>query len=76
MAELAHREKVARWSAMGAPFMPCQSPPRGSGITGDGSPGTIYEATAFHEAVRKHGRPTGVFERPGDEWSRHQPKAE
>ena len=28
---------------------------------------------SYEEMVKKYGRPTGVFERPGDEWSRRSP---
>lgn len=33
------------------------------GMQGDGGPGTIYDARAFEEAVARHGRPVGFFER-------------
>jgi hypothetical protein len=36
--------------------------PNFSGVKGDGGPGTIYDATMFDEAARKHGRPRGPFE--------------
>jgi hypothetical protein len=32
------------------------------GVKGDGGPGTIYDASVFDVAVRKHGRPRGPFE--------------
>lgn len=30
---------------------------------GDGGPGTIYTATAFWDAVEKHGVPFGLFDK-------------
>jgi hypothetical protein len=67
-AEIAWRTKIARNSSLSpAPRLP---PPLTSGVIGNGGPGTIYTAKAFDLAVAKHGRPTGVFERPGDEWSK------
>ncbi len=32
-------------------------------MVGNGGPGTVFTATAFWEAVNKHGRPLGVFEK-------------
>jgi hypothetical protein len=68
VAEQTHREKIARYSTLRpAPRLP---PPLASGVIGDGGPGTIYTAKAFDEAVAKHGRPTGMFERRGDGWAK------
>jgi hypothetical protein len=61
VAEQAWREKVARYSAMG-PVVKRLPPPMHSGALGDGSPGTIYTAKAFQQAVEKHGRPFGPYE--------------
>ena len=60
-AEQAHRDKIARYAAMG-PRAPALPKPSMSGVQGDGGPGTIYTAKAFHQAVEKHGRPVGPFE--------------
>jgi hypothetical protein len=30
---------------------------------GAGGPGTVYSATGFAEAVEKHGRPFGIFDK-------------
>ena len=62
IAEQTHREKIARYTAMGPALPRLPKPPKGSGVTGDGGPGTTYDATAFATAFEKHGRPTGVFE--------------
>jgi hypothetical protein len=70
-AEIGWRAKIAMNSRLSpAPRLP---PPMASGVIGDGGPGTIYTAKAFEEATKKHGRPTGPFERPGDDWSRREP---
>lgn len=60
-AEQAHRDKVARYSAMGPPTKRLP-PPMHSGVTGDGGKGTIYTSKAFAQAIEKHGRPIGPFE--------------
>jgi hypothetical protein len=57
-AEVIHREKVARYASM-----PPAAPRIGAtylGTQGDGGPGTVY--SNYDEAVKKHGRPHGVFE--------------
>jgi hypothetical protein len=68
VAEQTHREKVAGYSTLRP--VPRLPPPLTSGVIGDGSPGTIYTAKAFDEAVAKHGRPHGAFERRGDGWTK------
>lgn len=71
-AEIGWRAKIAANSGLSvAPRLP---PPMASGVVGDGGPGTVYTAKAFEEATKKHGRPTGPFERPGDDWSRRVPE--
>jgi len=62
VAEQTWREKVARYSAMGPITKRLPKPPKGSGVSGDGGPGTTYDATAFTRAVEKHGRPIGPYE--------------
>ena len=68
-AEKNWREKIERYSAMGSPAKALPKPPKGSGITGDGGPGTIYDAHAFNVAVEKHGRPIGPSENISDKWN-------
>lgn len=58
VAEQSWCEKVARYSAMGPKAMKALPPPR-------------FSAEDSYEAMfKKYGRPTGPFERPGDDWSR------
>ena len=61
-AEIAWRAKIAQNSGLSP--VPRLPRPR-------------YGIEDSYEAMfKKYGRPTGVFERPGDEWSRRQPNSE
>jgi hypothetical protein len=61
-AEIAWRTKIAQNSGLSpVPRLPA---PR-------------FSAEDSYEMMfKKYGRPTGIFERPGDEWSRRSPKQE